>query len=46
MAATHRFDDVLDAEKLRIGLVRLMELGNWGKLGGRLRENVNCTPVH
>jgi hypothetical protein len=34
------FDDVLDHEKLRQALVRLMEIGNWKKLGARLRINV------
>jgi len=38
---TLRFDDVLDPEKLSAALVRLMELGNWRKLGARLRMNVN-----
>jgi hypothetical protein len=37
---TLRFDDVLDPEKLSAALVRLMELGNWRKLGARLRMNV------
>ena len=37
---TLRFDDVLDPEKLSAALVRLMELGNWRKLGARLRLNV------
>jgi hypothetical protein len=37
---TLRFDDVLDSEKLGAALVRLMELGNWRKLGARLRMNV------
>jgi hypothetical protein len=37
---TLRFDDVLDADKLSAALVRLMELGNWRKLGARLRMNV------
>lgn len=35
-----RFDDVLDHEKLYNALVRLMEIGNWRKLGARLRLNV------
>lgn len=35
-----RFDDVLDHEKLRLALVRLMEIGNWRKLGARLRIKV------
>ncbi|TVY27660.1 Transcriptional regulator [Lachnellula hyalina] len=33
------FDDVLDAEKLRSSLERLMEIGDWRKLGARLRLN-------
>jgi hypothetical protein len=35
-----RFDDVLDHEKLRRALARLMEIGNWRKLGARLRIKV------
>jgi hypothetical protein len=38
---TLRFDDVLDAEKLRSGLARLLEIGGWRRLGARLRLNVN-----
>ena len=30
---TFRFDDVLDDEKLRVALSRLLGLGDWGKLG-------------
>lgn len=37
---TLRFDDVLDPEKLRRALARLMEIGNWKKLGARMRVNV------
>jgi len=37
---TLRFDDVLDADKLISALTRLLELGDWRKLGGRLRLNV------
>ncbi|TVY93515.1 Transcriptional regulator, partial [Lachnellula willkommii] len=33
------FDDVLDPEKLRSSLERLMEIGDWRKLGARLRLN-------
>ncbi|KAL2844054.1 hypothetical protein BJX68DRAFT_257301 [Aspergillus pseudodeflectus] len=36
---TLRFDDVLDAPKLEAALDRLMEIGNWGQLGARLRQN-------
>lgn len=36
-----RFNDVLDAEKLHDGLARLLEIGGWRKLGGRLRKGPN-----
>ncbi|KAK3317261.1 LysR family regulatory protein [Cercophora scortea] len=36
---TFRFDDVLDHEALRAALARLLQLGNWRKLGARLRRN-------
>ncbi|KAJ5159316.1 uncharacterized protein N7500_008967 [Penicillium coprophilum] len=38
---TFRFDDVLDAAKLEAALERLMEIGDWGQLGARLRQNEN-----
>ncbi|KAI7711144.1 hypothetical protein KC353_g9195 [Hortaea werneckii] len=34
-----RFDDVLDPEKLRKALERLLHIGGWRKLGARLRLN-------
>ncbi|KAK2775312.1 lysr family regulatory protein [Colletotrichum kahawae] len=34
---TLRFDDVLDADKLESSLSRLLEIGDWKKLGGRMR---------
>jgi hypothetical protein len=37
---TLRFDDVLDADKLHDALSRLLDIGDWRKLGGRLRLNV------
>lgn len=40
---TFRFDDVLDPAMLKGGLARLMEIGDWGQLGARLRLNV-CSP--
>ena len=40
-----RFDDVLDPEKLRWSLARLMELGDWRKLGARLRLNVSAVQL-
>ncbi|OOQ85454.1 putative LysR family regulatory protein [Penicillium brasilianum] len=36
---TFRFDDVLEHEKLRISLSRLLEIGDWRKLGARIRRN-------
>ncbi|KAE8413502.1 hypothetical protein BDV36DRAFT_268182 [Aspergillus pseudocaelatus] len=36
---TFRFDDILDPEKLRGALSRLLELGDWRKLGARIRRN-------
>ena len=35
------FNDVLDAEKLCASLSRLLEIGDWRKVGGRLRLKVN-----
>ncbi|KAH7139666.1 hypothetical protein B0J13DRAFT_477930 [Dactylonectria estremocensis] len=34
---TLRFDDVLDADKVYDALARLLEIGDWRRLGGRLR---------
>ncbi|KAJ9136939.1 Transferase family domain-containing protein [Pleurostoma richardsiae] len=39
MCWTLVFEDVLDAEKLRDALARLLETGEWRRLGGRLRLN-------
>ncbi|KAG6116941.1 hypothetical protein E4U13_001490 [Claviceps humidiphila] len=36
---TMRFDDVLDAEMLHSALTRLLGMGDWRKLGGRLRRD-------
>lgn len=36
----HRFNDVLDAEKLQTSLTQLLKTGSWKKLGGRLRLKV------
>jgi hypothetical protein len=41
---TLRFDDVLDPLKVSGALRRLMELGNWRKLGARIRLNVSEPP--
>lgn len=42
---TLRFDDVLDSDLLRNTLTRLLEIGDWRKLGGRLRLNVRGSQV-
>ena len=38
---TLRFNDVLDANKLHTSLSSLLEIGDWRKLGGRLRLKVD-----
>ena len=40
LAWTLKFDDVLDADMLHDSLSRLLSIGNWRKLGGRIRKNV------
>jgi hypothetical protein len=40
VAWTLRFDDVLDVEKLHDSLSRLLEIGDWRMIGGRLRLRV------
>lgn len=45
VAWTLRFDDVLDADKLHISLSRLLEIGDWRKIGGRLRLKVAFCPI-
>jgi len=40
MEFTYRFDDVLDADKLKSSLERLMEIGEWKNLGARFKKNV------
>lgn len=41
MVCTLRYDHVLDVDKLCHGLTRLLEKGDWRKLGGRLRHSVS-----
>ncbi|KAJ2902537.1 uncharacterized protein MKZ38_000502 [Zalerion maritima] len=36
---TLRFNDVLDADKLHASLSKLLDMGDWRKIGGRLRLN-------
>lgn len=38
---TLRFEEVLDNKKLHDSLDQLLEIGDWRKLGARLRLNVN-----
>lgn len=38
---TFRYNDVLDTKKLHSALEELLDIGDWRKLGGRLRENVS-----
>ncbi len=35
------FNDVLDADNLYMSLSKLLEIGDWRKLGGRLRLKVS-----
>ena len=42
---TLRFNDVLDADKLHTSLSKLLEIGDWRKVGGRLRLNVSLIPI-
>jgi hypothetical protein len=44
LAWTLRFDDVLDVDKLHVSLSRLLEIGDWRKIGGRLRLKVVLCP--
>ncbi|KAH6625503.1 hypothetical protein C7974DRAFT_463960 [Boeremia exigua] len=39
MTWTIFFNDFLDADKLRVSLSRLLDIGDWRKIGGRLRLN-------
>lgn len=39
------FNDVLDADKLQSSLSTLLEIGDWKKLGGRLRLKVVAPPT-
>ena len=43
MQRTFRFHALLDTDMLRDAWVKLLEMGNWRKLGGRLRMNVRLS---
>lgn len=40
-----RFDDVLDPEVLRTSLARLFDIGDWRKVGGRIRIKVHFKTI-
>jgi hypothetical protein len=40
---TFRFDDALDSGKVGASLARLLEIGDWRKLGARLRQTVRLS---
>lgn len=40
------FNDVLDADKLHTSLSRLLEIGDWRKVGGRLRLKVSSILIN
>lgn len=40
------FNDVLDSNLLSTTLSRLLEIGDWKKLGGRLRRDVSLTEAN
>ena len=44
MGCGYRFNEVLDCDKIHESLARLLDIGHWRKLGGRLRLNVNPSP--
>jgi hypothetical protein len=41
VATVMLFNDVLDANMLNASLSRLLEIGDWRKLGGRLKRGVS-----
>lgn len=43
-AGFERFNDVLDPQKIHDALFRLLQIGDWKKLGGRLRYRVSSQP--
>jgi hypothetical protein len=43
MEFSYRFDDVLDVQKLKSSLERLLEIGEWRGLGTRFKKNVSSS---
>ncbi|KFY99647.1 hypothetical protein V498_00599 [Pseudogymnoascus sp. VKM F-4517 (FW-2822)] len=46
VAWTLRFNDVLDPDRLHTSLSRLLEIGDWRKLGGRLTRKGTGLEIH
>lgn len=42
---TVRFDAVLEPKRLHSSLSRILEIGEWRKLGARLRRNLTGVPL-
>lgn len=40
-----RFNDVLDAQRIHDAVLKLLQIGDWKKVGGRLRHKVCITPL-
>ncbi|KFH43980.1 hypothetical protein ACRE_052320 [Hapsidospora chrysogenum ATCC 11550] len=45
-AGFERFNDVLDPQKIHDALFRLLQIGDWKKLGGRLRYRGDKLEIH
>lgn len=45
VATVMLFNDVLDANMLNTSLSRLLEIGDWRKLGGRLKRDVSNASI-
>jgi len=41
MEFTYRFDDILDVQKLKSSLEKLLEIGEWRGLGARFKKSVS-----
>lgn len=46
LSSSMLFNDVIDAQVLKTSLERLIQIGEWRKLAGRLQEKVIDEPVH
>jgi hypothetical protein len=43
---TMLFNDVLDKEKVHESLAELLNIGDWRKAGGRIRQNARVGSIH